>query len=65
MLDPASNLEEPTFLAIELIRLGILGRKDWFSHISGGPMRGTGRVSMVPDCMDTKLKILSRRGKDL
>ncbi|KKA18633.1 hypothetical protein T310_7403, partial [Rasamsonia emersonii CBS 393.64] len=41
VLDPASNLEEPAFLAIELLRLGILGPKDWFSHISGGPMRGT------------------------
>ncbi|KAL1966789.1 hypothetical protein VTN77DRAFT_3754 [Rasamsonia byssochlamydoides] len=41
VLDPALNLEEPTFLAIELLRLGILGPKDWFSHISGGPMRGT------------------------
>ncbi|KAK2879310.1 hypothetical protein FQN49_001006 [Arthroderma sp. PD_2] len=40
-LNPSENLEEPTFLAIELIRLGILNAKDWFPNISGGPMRGT------------------------
>ncbi|KAF3483463.1 XPG I-region protein [Arthroderma uncinatum] len=40
-LNPSDNLEEPTFLAIELIRLGILNAKDWFPNISGGPMRGS------------------------
>ncbi|KAM5473767.1 hypothetical protein MferCBS49748_000731 [Microsporum ferrugineum] len=40
-LKPSDNLEEPTFLAVELIRLGILSSKDWFPNISGGPMRGT------------------------
>lgn len=44
VLDPAENLEEPTFIAIELLRLGILNTKDWFSHVSGGPMRGSGRM---------------------
>jgi hypothetical protein len=29
------------FIGIEMLRLGILGSKDWFGHISGGPMRGT------------------------
>lgn len=42
-LDPAENLEEPTFIAVELLRLGILSSKDWFANISGGPMRGTGK----------------------
>ncbi|KAH2042815.1 hypothetical protein KXV43_006198 [Aspergillus fumigatus] len=41
VLDPADNLEEATFLAIELIRFGLLNFKEWFSHVSGGPMRGS------------------------
>ncbi|OAL71144.1 hypothetical protein A7D00_4807 [Trichophyton violaceum] len=40
-LKPSDNLEEPTFLAVELVRLGILSSKDWFPNISGGPMRGS------------------------
>ncbi|GKZ20091.1 hypothetical protein AbraIFM66951_008189 [Aspergillus brasiliensis] len=40
-LDPADALEEPTFLAIEMIRFGLLNSKQWFSHVSGGPMRGS------------------------
>lgn len=43
VLDPADNLEEPAFLAIEMIRLGVLNTREWFSHVSGGPMRGTGK----------------------
>lgn len=43
VLDPADNLEEPTFLAIEMIRFGVLNTKEWFSQFSGGPMRGTGK----------------------
>jgi len=40
-LDPSENLEESAFLAMELLRLGILNAEDWFSNISGGPMRGS------------------------
>ncbi|KGQ01780.1 hypothetical protein PAAG_11503 [Paracoccidioides lutzii Pb01] len=40
-LNPAENLEETTFIAVELLKLGILSSKDWFVNISGGPMRGT------------------------
>ncbi|KAL1953984.1 hypothetical protein VTO42DRAFT_1870 [Malbranchea cinnamomea] len=40
-LDPTEKLEEPTFLAVEMIRLGILNKNDWFPNISGGPLRGT------------------------
>ncbi|EEP80199.1 conserved hypothetical protein [Uncinocarpus reesii 1704] len=40
-LTSSENLEEPTFLAIEMLRLGVLNAKDMFSNISGGPMRGT------------------------
>ncbi|KAK2767003.1 hypothetical protein FQN54_006320 [Arachnomyces sp. PD_36] len=40
-LDPFEKLEETGFLAIELLRLGILNSTDWFSNISGGPMRGS------------------------
>lgn len=43
VLDPADNLEEAIFLAIELLRLGLLNSKQWFSHVSGGPMRGSGK----------------------
>lgn len=41
-LNPADDIEEPIFLAIEMVRLGLLNTKGWFSHLSGGPMRGTG-----------------------
>lgn len=41
LLEPGSDLQEPVIIGIEMLRLGILGPKDWFSHISGGPMRGT------------------------
>ncbi|KAF7590900.1 hypothetical protein BBP40_002262 [Aspergillus hancockii] len=41
ILDPDDNLEEATFLAIEMLRFGVLNAKQWFSHVSGGPMRGS------------------------
>ncbi|KAJ6184600.1 XPG N-terminal [Penicillium mononematosum] len=40
-IEPADNLEESIFVAIEMIRLGLLNTKNWFSHVSGGPMRGS------------------------
>ncbi|KAF7530657.1 hypothetical protein PCG10_000166 [Penicillium crustosum] len=40
-IDPVDNLEESIFIAIEMIRLGLLNTKSWFSHVSGGPMRGS------------------------
>lgn len=40
-VDPAHNLEEAIFIAIEMMRLGLLNTKPWFSHVSGGPMRGS------------------------
>ncbi|KAK4870601.1 hypothetical protein LT330_004949 [Penicillium expansum] len=40
-IDPADNLEESIFIAIEMIRFGLLNTKNWFSHVSGGPMRGS------------------------
>ncbi|KAJ5932368.1 hypothetical protein N7516_006857 [Penicillium verrucosum] len=40
-IDPADNLEESIFIAIEMIRLGLLNTKNWFSNVSGGPMRGS------------------------
>lgn len=42
VMNPAYDIEESIFLAIEMIRLGLLNTKGWFSHLSGGPMRGTG-----------------------
>lgn len=46
-LDPSENLEETAVLAMELIRLGVLNANDWFSDISGGPMRGSGEPFRV------------------
>ncbi|OJJ50972.1 hypothetical protein ASPZODRAFT_300652 [Penicilliopsis zonata CBS 506.65] len=40
-LDPGDELEEATFIAIELLRFDLLNAKHWFSHLSGGPMRGS------------------------
>jgi hypothetical protein len=40
-VDPADNLEEAIFIAIEMLRLDLLNTKPWFSHVSGGPMRGS------------------------
>ncbi|CAG8240308.1 unnamed protein product [Penicillium salamii] len=40
-VDPADNLEEAIFIAIEMLRLDLLNTKHWFSHVSGGPMRGS------------------------
>ncbi|KAJ5160033.1 uncharacterized protein N7482_007037 [Penicillium canariense] len=40
-VDPADNLEDAIFLAIEMLRMDLLNTKHWFSHVSGGPMRGS------------------------
>ncbi|KAJ5327329.1 XPG N-terminal [Penicillium brevicompactum] len=40
-VNPAHKLEEAIFIAIEMLRLGLLNTKPWFSHVSGGPMRGS------------------------
>ncbi|WEW61006.1 hypothetical protein PRK78_006495 [Emydomyces testavorans] len=40
-LNPSQNLEESVFLAVEMLRLGVLSSKDLFVNVSGGPMRGT------------------------
>ncbi|KAJ5177839.1 uncharacterized protein N7500_000538 [Penicillium coprophilum] len=40
-VDPSDHLEESIFIAVEMIRLGLLNTKRWFSHVSGGPMRGS------------------------
>lgn len=44
MLDPRDNLEDATFLAIEMLRLELLNTRPWFSHLSGGPVRGPGKM---------------------
>jgi hypothetical protein len=43
-LDPAERQEEAVFLAVEMLRLGILKNTSWFPNISGGPMRGSGEI---------------------
>ncbi|KAJ5893497.1 hypothetical protein N7495_005188 [Penicillium taxi] len=35
------ELESSVFLAIEMIRFDLINTKPWFSHVSGGPMRGS------------------------
>ncbi|KAJ5587375.1 XPG N-terminal [Penicillium hispanicum] len=40
-VDPADNLEDAVFIAIEMLRFDLLNTKHWFSHVSGGPMRGS------------------------
>ncbi|CEJ58619.1 Putative XPG I-region protein [Penicillium brasilianum] len=40
-VDPADNLEDAIFIAIEMLRMNLLNTKHWFSHVSGGPMRGS------------------------
>ncbi|KAJ5973444.1 hypothetical protein N7481_010654 [Penicillium waksmanii] len=40
-VDPADNLEVAIFIAIEMLRMDLLNTKQWFSHVSGGPMRGS------------------------
>ncbi|KAI9820963.1 MAG: hypothetical protein M1832_003435 [Thelocarpon impressellum] len=40
-LDPADHLEEPTFLAIELVRLNLVNANDTFSTYIGAPLRGS------------------------
>ncbi|OQE27803.1 hypothetical protein PENSTE_c004G02699 [Penicillium steckii] len=40
-VDPADNMEEAIFIAIEMLRMDLLNTKQWFSHVSGGPMRGS------------------------
>ncbi|CAI7675586.1 unnamed protein product [Penicillium manginii] len=40
-VDPVDNLEDAIFIAIEMIRMDLLNTQQWFSHVSGGPMRGS------------------------
>lgn len=42
-VDPTDNLEDAIFIAIEMLRMNLLNTKHWFSHVSGGPMRGSGK----------------------
>lgn len=56
--DPAENLEEATFLGVELLRLGLLNSTEWFSNVSGGPVRGSGRDSVwTESCSDDRADV--------
>jgi hypothetical protein len=48
-VDPADNLEEAIFIAVEMLRMDLLNTTHWFSHVSGGPMRGSGRSHVFQD----------------
>lgn len=41
VVDSTDNLEDAIFIAIEMLRFDLLNTKGWFSHVSGGPMRGS------------------------
>ncbi|KAJ5101805.1 hypothetical protein NUU61_004027 [Penicillium alfredii] len=41
VLNPADNLEDAVFIAIEMLRWDLLNTKTWFAHVSGSPMRGS------------------------
>lgn len=41
-VEPTDKLEDAIFIAIEMLRFDLLNTKNWFSHVSGGPMRGSG-----------------------
>ena len=57
-LDPSEKLEEACFVAVELLRLGILGSKNWFTNISGGPMRGSGTSQRADETDETAFRDL-------
>lgn len=38
---------ESIFVAVEMLRLGVLGPNDWFPNHSGGPMRGSGTILII------------------
>jgi hypothetical protein len=44
-LDPTDGLDESVFIAVELMRMGILSSKTFFLNLSGGPMRGEGKTA--------------------
>lgn len=57
-LNPTENLEESVFIAVEMLRLGVLNSKEFFMTISGGPMRGTGKrlnSTKILVCLLTRL----------
>lgn len=47
-VDPSDNLEEAIFIAIEMLRFDLLNTQNWFSSVSGGPMRGSGMSPQDP-----------------
>lgn len=50
-VDPVDNLEDAIFIAIEMIRMDLLNTQQWFSHVSGGPMRGSGKFDPMLPCL--------------
>lgn len=38
-----SQTFESIFIAVEMLRMGVLGVSNWFPNHSGGPMRGSGK----------------------
>ena len=52
------DLEEAGFLAIELMRVGLINADTMFLDYSGAPMRGTGRL-----LLDTQLQTMKLTSK--
>lgn len=66
-VDPADNLEDAIFIAIEMLRMNLLNTKNWFSHVSGGPMRGSGKSHShsIWGCHRIRLTWPCRGGQDV
>jgi len=41
-MNPAEGLDESVFIAVELMRMGLLNPRTFFMNLSVGPMRGAG-----------------------
>ena len=48
-LNSSDGLEEPVFIAIELMRMGVLNATSAFKNLSGAPFRGTGKLTRLSD----------------
>ena len=47
-LDPTDKLEESVFIAIEMLRMGLLNGKD-ISGVAGGAAQGSGKYDLLED----------------
>lgn len=57
VLDPKDDLEESVFIAIELLRLGLLTSENMFPLCSGAPSAGSGNTQLETHPLDQCAKI--------